>query len=368
MKPITVKFVFVVFLVFILNSCSKSTVRTTNTFCDSLSITGFNSSRLVQCKQIKDTNFLAYYDTKTNQIKIVNLNNLNIYILNPYIDENKQLRSFCFQNLDSIILMYENEIQLVNIKNKLIGFTKYKNEFLIGETPCIIDDYFNFSSIFYLPNRQSIVAMTHPYLSFWSYDFFKYPIEVEISLKDGSVKPLNNIKYPNQYQQNNYGNAFFFDRFFDGSSIYYSFQASDKILEYNTKTSNTSFYESKSSVEFLGEVEPFNTKFKEDMNIVTLHLVNNPTYLDIFKDTFKDVYYRFAYTAAKNKGLNAKYEDKELYLFILNNKFEVLDKVLIKDKVVFGSSFVTKKGFYIPKFNEKNTNITEFKVIDFTSL
>jgi hypothetical protein len=362
------KFLFVVICCNVFVNCSNSNKLNSKIYTDTLAISGFNSSRLVQNKNVADSNFLAFYETKTNQIKVTNLENFNCYILTPYMDKSKRLRSFYFQNLDTIILLYDDEIQLVNIKNKLIGFTKYKNEFLIGETPCIIDDYFVYSNIFYLSDKQSIIAMAHPYLSFWSYDFFKYPIEVEISLKDGSLKPLNNIKYPNQYQQNNYGNAFFFDRFFDGSSIYYSFQASDKILEYNTKTSNTSFYESKSSVEFLGEVEPFDTKFKEDMNIVTQHLVNNPTYLDIYKDTFKNVYYRFAYTAEKNKGLNAKYEDKELYLFILNNKFEVLDKVLIKDKVVYGSSFVTKQGFYIPKFNEKNTNITEFKVIDFTSL
>lgn len=362
------KFLFVVISCIFFINCSDSNKFYTKIFSDSLAISGFNSSRLVQYKNVADMNFLAFYETKTNQIKVTNLENFNCYILTPYVDENKRLRSFYFQNLDTIVLLYDDEIQLVNIKNKIIGFTAYKNEFLIGETTCVIDDYFNFSNIFYLPDRQSIVAMAHPYLSFWSNDFFKYPIEAEISLKDGSIKPLANVHYPVKYQQNNYGNAFFFDRFFDGSSIYYSFQASDQILEYNTKTGINSYCESKSSEEFLGVVESFDTIFKEDMNIVTLHLVNNPTYLDIFKDTFKNVYYRFAYTAAKNKGLNSRYEDKELYLLILSDKFEVLEKILINDKVIFGSSFVTKKGFYIPKFNEKNTNITEFKVIDFNSL
>ena len=369
MRSICVVCILSITIVLSCNDASKrASCNITVSFgLDSIDILPSLENKLYQVSTVRDSSFFAYYSPKRNSICVINLDNKRIKKILNVTHLGKRLRSFKFINDDSIFLLFNDQLKLVNIKGDVLSETRFNEYRPENSFNMIIDDYFGYMPLYYNQAKGEIYVNQHPFnINFWNIDFFKAPVECAINVKTGAITDLN-LYYPEIYKKKNYGNAFYYYREYDDGNLIYSFQASPDIMVYNLEKHSTSTTGTKS--ELHKDIMPFDTLYKEDLNMVADHLIGNPLYLKIMYDTYKKLYYRFYYDGAE-PGKNGRFRtfaDKKLYLIVYDSSFRTVKHIKLDKEQIWSFSFITPNGLYIqnePKSeNEKNIY---FKVYNFS--
>ncbi|MBS1655907.1 MAG: DUF4221 family protein [Bacteroidetes bacterium] len=318
------------------------------------------------------TNLLILYRPKSDQLALIDLNKKReIKRIDLKTDTSKinpgKLESFCFHNTDSIFLLYEYKIIIIDSAAN-VKFSKVINHPEMDDWP--LEVYGNFGRVFpiYYDNlRKELLIRKNCGSCGLSPSFYDMNVSVVYSFAKDTFYNIP-VNYPNQYKRSYLGDAFNVYRELVNDSIIFAFNADPYITIYNRNDSFVSRVYSKSKYQDK-EFPALEEKYRTDINRRADHLITCPLYMKILYDPYKQFYYRFFLTPKpiKNKdGSYNNFNDKELVIMVLNRNFKTVEEINLGKDYLWFFSFVTPKGLYVLKdtqLDENNYNQNEHKQV-----
>lgn len=283
------------------------------------------------------------------------------------------LESFYFHNNDSIILLYEYRICIIDSLSNL-KFQKIINDPGSEEWPPII--YTNLRQVFpiHFDDIKKKILLRQHCGSCEERDSFYYSTKIAAfyNFQTDSFEAVN-ISFPESYKVNFYGDADLPFREVVNGSLIFVFATDPNIYTYELASGKIDKIWAKSSYQS-SHVVPLAKKYSQDINKRLEHLIESPLYLKILFDRHRNLFYRFFLREQKikdEKGGFNKFGDKELVVMVMDRSFTTLLEINLGSNYLWHYSFVTPAGLYILKdkqfgstnlFNNEAQNI-QFDII-----
>lgn len=321
------------------------------------------------------TDYLLLYNKNLLLIEVTDLNTHEVVLsksINTIFempDEYGEIRSIEFVNFDSIFILQEYAI-------KLIDTTKEKLSIIINSDAdkayenCLLTNQ-NHAPIYFDKINNSLSIESYCYTCyFYDKSYYMAPIHVSFSVENHKFKPLP-VYYPKMYVNDYFGfhNLVFRSEYRDKYIL--GFSADTHFYIYDKNEKQEKIYNGRSKFQYL-ETEPLKKKFKNDSNKKLKHLTLSPVYKETLYDEKRNLYYRFFLTGINEKNDDGTYNawsDKELVLMIFDGDLKLVNELnLGKDIYNTSKSFVGDKGLYmhiLPQNDSIHLNTINYDIFEF---
>lgn len=341
---------------------------------DTLKLTEKDALSFFDVSKDDATTNLFMYQPKHNEIAVVNLSEkketARIKLNWPKKDsvQTGTLKSFFFHNKDSVFLLYEYRICIIDTSSN-IKFEKIINNPESDEWPPVI--YTNLRQVFPIyfdsKNKELLVRQNCGDCDVRDSNYYKESVAAFFDFNSGAFNAIS-ISFPDSYKTYFYGDADLPFREVKNDSLIISFSTDPYILILNRSTNQISRIVSKSSFQKSG-MEPLDKKYIQDINKRVEHLAVSPLYMKMIYDKYRNVYYRFFLREQKlknNDGTYNQFGDKELVIMVLDNRFNLMTEINLGKGYLWHYSFVGKDGLYILKDKRVGTtNISDYDMQKF---
>lgn len=263
-------------------------------------------------------------------------------------------------DLDNIFLagFGHNVIYQINRKGELLSKKNFdltnKNEPTTG---------FDFNSLIYRPmiiKDSKIYGVQFPLSKNIGGDDFKnIPLCITIDTCTGVVEKKQ-LSYPRLWENGGkMGYNTHCSCIFDGKNFVYAFCANDNIIV-TTDHITSKTYPVKSR--YIDKV--YNEGYPNDLSFDEFNKAydENAVYGNFIYDSYRDVYYRFAYPKCTVKKNTFEYIfcRKEFSIIIVDSKFNIIGETLFPpNKYAPGLFFINKDGLYLSENNIDNPSSSE---------
>lgn len=325
-------------------------------------------------KKMADSTIMAIYNEKDGMLDIFNIDKqkLTKQIFLPFIfgniaKSNISISSIYIESLDSIFLLTDRGLFIVNYNGKVI-YTNYLNSLQkVAKNEIIYRNTGNFPIYFdSKSNNVYLNGFCNRYTTY-SNKFYDEPIEYSLSIVS-DVQDQLPMKFSELYKKGYYSTSIYPKRLITDSFHIYSFGQDPNIYLYNKIKKDIIVKGGKSK--FQTEMIPYfskTVKFSKDKEMTYLKTISS--YGQILHDPFRNFYYRFFKQSQPTKNIEGLYNtefDKYESLIILDKDFEVLKEInLDRNKYFSAFSFITKEGLLIAAkdYNSPNSNSLKFHLI-----
>lgn len=359
----TVCFLLILFLSCKQNKNFEVSINKKYLLADSSANTGNVKSVIYSTKEDE---YLFIYDSYFQIIRMFSLQQNKLIKIIPVSGvftqkEYNQVNELFVENFDSIFLSNRYFLKIIDTSSK----TKYQFVWRNPNTDTFPKtSYSSFDTEFnsyYNANTHKIFLRQYKGDVFRSDStFYTYPIECSFSLNNNSFEVLNE-NYPQNYLKGYYGELYNCYRAASKENHVLSFNIDPNLYVYDLITKQTKIKNCQSSFQkSLPQTMPLN--FADDINRRTEHLLQNPIYLDILYDKYRDCYYRFFYNAMtlqKPDGSYNNLNDKQKVLMIIDKDFNVIKEIELPRRSKLINSFVAKEGLYIYQYDNIEKKITD---------
>lgn len=313
-------------------------------------------------KETVDSTLMGIYNEKNNTIDIFNIDakklthqvNLSETLVSGYSVANKRknsINSICIESFDSIFLLAERGLYIVNNSGKSIFTINNLNVPKGGvENQIIYRNHGNFPIYFDLESKNIYMNGFCNKYSTYSDKFYNEAIEYSYNLNSGETTQLP-MKFSEIFKTGYFSVSIYPSRLVTDRGHIYTFEQDPNIYIYDKSKKEIMVKGGKSK--FQTETIPYfskTIKFSKDKEMAYLRTV--PSYGKLLYNPYKNLFYRFFKQgqASKNKeGLYNTELDKYESLMIFDSDFNVLNEISLERYKYFSNfSFVIKDGLLIP--------------------
>lgn len=308
-----------------------------------------------------DSTVMGIYNEKSNSIDIFNMDTKRFIhqvtlpetLIKGYGIASKRpisINSIYIRSLDSIFLLTEKELYIVNSNGKVI-YSKNNLNFTNGVSAnqIIYRNSENFP-IYFDSDYQTIYmyGFCNKY-STYSNKFYDEPIEYAYNINSKYANQLP-MKFSELYKTGYFSVSIYPKRLIIDNSHIYTFQQDPNIYVYDKLKKGITVKGGKSK--FQTEVIPYyskTVKFSKDKEMAYLKTV--PSYGKLLYDPYRILFYRFFTQGQSSKNKEGLYNtefDKYESLMIFDTDFNLLNEIILERYKYFSTfSFVTKDGLFI---------------------
>jgi hypothetical protein len=258
---------------------------------------------------------------------------------------------FYIHNTDSIFLLTENKVLLVDTSGKIkfnIDVSEPLKDLDDGEV--FVFDYSNFFPIYFDSQKRELLMHVMCNCDLIDPEYFTKRLEIKVSLDKKEVTFLN-YSFPSRYREQSYGQSVFPFRIVNNEYSIVSFQSDDSLYVFNRNTNGLKKYYGRSEFQ-KSDFIPFDTSYNGDIERYKEHVTVNPTYERIIYDKYKNQYYRFLLKELPLKGEDGVYSnllDKDLVIMVFDKDFNIIKEDNVGPTYLWYYAFVTPQGLYIQK-------------------
>lgn len=387
------KWIFIILIIFIYSCNSQSFENSiykeeTTLFCNTESklayhefliffqkgYSPFYKWKSAHVKKIADSTIMAIYNEKDGILDIINIDKRKItkQIFLPFsfdnaVKSNISINSIYIESLDSIFLLTDRNLYIVNYAGKVIYSNYLYSQQKGGKNEIIYRNTGNFPIYFdSKSNNVYLNGFCNKYTTY-SNKFYNEPIEYFFSISSDDRNPLS-MKFSELYKKGYYSFSIYPNRLITNNYHIYSFGQDPNIYLYNKIKKDIVVKGGRSK--FQTEMIPYfskTVKFSKDKEMAYLKTI--ASYGQILHDPFRNFYYRFFKQSQPVKNIDGLYNtefDKHEILMIYDKDFKVLKEInLDRNKYFSAFSFVTNEGLLIADkdYNLSNTNMLKFYLI-----
>ena len=321
----------------------------------------------------KGESYLLLANSLNQYLEVYNLLSKERVLKLPYdkfiaINDFGEINSVYMHNFDSIFVIQENLITLMD-STKVLD-TMSINIIVADKMPLYYLKNLENTPLFYDTQKDKLIVSVYCsgcYLHKKKY--YHSPLEALIDLKEKDITYLP-VTYPKKYQENYYGFALTVNKDVYKNLSIFSFEVDPNIYVYDRHKDSLMVKGGRSSYQEKN-AEVLNKKYKNNSEEKLTHLRLCPIYSRILYDSYRDLYYRFFFKEVplKNEdGLYTIWKDKEFILMIFDGDFNLLEEIRLNkgDKRYYSHrSFVTAKGLFLPRIDNKDKYSLRFDIFDF---
>lgn len=380
--------VFVVFLILIIGSytsCisdSGTTVEEQSNPSDTLSLYegfAFDTSQVLVIERNPkelDKSQVSQYIASENVIVDLNDRNSQLVIIDPAtkaikktVQYNKDtggaVKAFYYQNADSIFLVMDKAIMLINDQGKTLLRQPINEKKVpakgIDFRRIEIDAYqFSDRPIYYNSKKGKLYLPTRSAI-FSPYDPQFYAASQMVTF-DPATKKFQSLKvyYPPQYRKKNYGLINRMNYAFHDDDIIFNLKTAPYVYVFDEEKVDVQEYTTLSKV--VPELVPSYQGNPLEVDSLKMHAHLNAKFRGLTYDQYRNVYYRIVQQGATD--MNSK---KPVYFSVLDADYNVLSETLINTRQysLYGY-FVTPEGVMLmrnPNFQKGDKIVYQiFKV------
>lgn len=319
----------------------------------------FDTARIKSLYAAQCLDSFAYFlNTEGKEILVYNIaaksfsKSIPLYDSLFYRDSIGELSSFYAYNIDSIFILQEFRITLINNKGALLSSWKINTDTL---SPYYYKLSTNFP-IFYSASHNSLFIQQISMVTGGdSRQKFSCGVEAEFNLTSKRVDTLP-MNYPTMYRTNFYGFADEVSRCINGNTFVYSFMLDPNIYTLNTTNGITSIKPGKSRLQSSTPAAiPLNNK--DSSQIKMEQMQQYPIYTNILYDSYRQLYYRFFYKDQQMQNPDGTYNawaDKDFVLMVFDQEFNLIKEEVLEKNTYGTLAFITPEGLCISRLHYKN--------------
>lgn len=353
-------FSFLVFLLIaIFYSCNTTSDISGNVayskFTDTLFVKGKDVLSFFDLSKKDSDQYLFLYRPKNSRIAVVDLNqnketgSFKIPKENTADSGIGGLRSFFYENKDSVFLLYQYQLSIIDT---LLNYKFIKNNINGSGSedwpPVVYSNFGRVFPVYYDSKRKELLIRQHCGTCGNDTSFFRTNIVAAYNFKKDTFVDLG-VPFPDKYKKNYFGDALYPFREVKGDSLIFTFNADPYITILNRATNTITKVLSRSKFQ-KEEIEPLDIQFIGDINKRSDHLIESPLYMKIIYDPFRNLYYRFYLDGKPLKNEDGTYNtfgDKDLIIMVLDSRFNTISEINLGKGYLWNYSFVGKRGLYI---------------------
>jgi hypothetical protein len=301
---------------------------------------------------------LIIMNSLSKMMEIYNLTKNKLVFRKPYhYLANEGIKSIEFYNYDSIFILQENFIFLVDTTRIKLSININTDK---GQYKTIVLSNLDHAPIYFDGKKNTLSIQSYCYACpTYSKSFYTSPIHVSLSIDTENFIDLP-IRYPTIYLNSYYGFHNIIHRMEYADRYMISFSADPNLYIYN-KLSNKVIIKGAKSKYQTNTINPLNKRYKSDANMKLKHITLEPLYREVFYDVFRNLYYRFYMTGIKEKNNDGTFnlwEDKDLILMVFDSDIHLITEINL-GKGIYNSakSFVGEQGLYLYKNKYEDTTL-----------
>ncbi|WP_321977930.1 DUF4221 family protein [Aureibaculum sp. 2210JD6-5] len=324
------------------------------------------------------SNSIQYYDGfENNQFTYFNSTNNSIYFLDYLTKKQDSIWDNTISNhiFDSYTIKNKDSIFLFSTTNKKLYLYNlrgdFKKEFDLSQ------ETINDSTILPYPYMSTnLPLVSHKgslYLTGYQVgELFTggrgHKQRKTILKLDTDDKQLSyHINYPDLYNKFNWGATYYYMTSSTYNpltqSLIVNFPISHNLYVYDLVSEKGRYVYAGSS--YIKSIEPFSKDKSDfvDSNKRLIYYITNSSYISIFYDRYKDVYYRISALPMQKKEIVGKdyWKKRQFQLIVLDNNFETLGEISINN-IIPENIFINEKGIHLQNFS--NEDEMKFKIIN----
>lgn len=362
-----IKIFNILFILFILFSCSSNTNRIELELVNEIKINIPNGSNFIFTQYFTDNQneYLVWLDS-TNKLTFFNLEKLKTDYSIKLVNFNPKWNYYSIISRDSVIIIsnLQNRISAVNNKGEVIGDWKLStilqekySLFAQVDNPIYFIDH-----RFYCSSIRKDIRLTNQ-KSFKEY--YDSPTNIILAISSDTLKPIKQFgHFPESYYKEKIFN--FYDTtpsktFNLNDKILLSFAKDHFIYIYNLNGEFISKKYSKST--YINHFNEFDNSKINNFLYLRSYIEEEPSYLRIIYDQYQNLYYRLVkHRSHANKGnteLNIANKDyQDFSLIVLDNNLELLDEITLNSNEFYLPGLIpTNKGILIPNTKKSNDSL-----------
>jgi len=321
-----------------------------------------------------NTTYVAYNYCGDNTIKLINLSNDSVIILSQYNPECQETNTRIHDN-DIYVITRDNKIYLhCNRETKGELVLDLMSLHMFEQSGLVVDWYKQGGDQHInIPNNTLYFRVNYNYddsLGVYSKMDFGFPTFAKLNLETQKINFYGARPYFLVHQTFGLTSKYF--DLYVGDSIIASNSINGEINVINTLTGKITQKEVKSSFDTV-PIKKYSYNNEDDSDRISLkmqHYIESPCYESLFYNPQTNYYYRIFHPSMnkqnENGELNTQY-DKQSVLMILNDKFELLDEVLLipQDRMTIVKLYPTNNGVLIslPALREVTTEKATFSYL-----
>lgn len=325
--------------------------------------------------------FFSYYDKETKadyytsfRQGILSIQNLKTNEMDSVIfpesilnsDSFGEINSYFVHSLDSIFFLQEYRVFLSD-KNGQIFFEKPINQQEEEEQVFYHNSASAYPIIYYPESNTINLRRLNMKTNRFDKAYFDLKPDAYFSMESDSTF-IGEITFPSNFKKECWGDIHNYYKTTNNKLNVFSFEADENLYVEDLSTKRIRKIACKSRFQ-KNRILPFDPKDSEESNMIFDYINVSQVYLKIMYDPFKNLYYRFFWKENKikdDKGNYTVYVDKELVLMVLDEDFNILDELDLKNEYHWFQSFVTSKGICIFKKNQPPKSTKEYGIFSFT--
>jgi hypothetical protein len=365
---ITLRFVYLVFVIFICCSCEKKT-KTKLELIKSQSIV-FNTpyNNIVSLSSSTFENYINYATIEDKKINLLNLinNKIEYKISLDKIDSVASIKngfSFYFHNFDTIFVLLEKKVNTIYQIDSTGKITK-KYFFSVESDYNYVLTSFGGSNMCFFDNKILLKKMIFPQQKNSDYlkIFYSEPPDITINTKNNVVEKFG--QWPLKYTYENFNNSYPYRCIDNEKNVIYSFAAEHELYVYS-KNGQLSTFPAKSK--FIDKFIQYDIDSMYNVQFKKKYFTTAPKYAKIIFDMYNNLYYRIAiheqsFINKKTNTINSE-DDKTWSIIILDKQFNLIDEIYFSENSPYTpfSFSICEEGLLIrkkKKINNNNENYT----------
>lgn len=308
--------------------------------------------------------YFTYFNQNTNSIYFFNYNTREQnFIWSPSDSLNYSFDSHFIVNMDSIfVFSTKNKIlYLYNINGTVKDVFHLTHE--------MIDDSIVYP-LPYLETRIPLVCFNNNiYLTGFQVGEFDPKLArkslIKYSIQNEQLSFL--VDFPSIYDDYNWGITYYnmTNSTYNPEShqLILNFPLSHNLLVYDLNTNKEKYVYAGSS--YIRNIKPY-SKNKEDFvdsNTRIEYYLENSSYVSVFYDTYKKIYYRISALPVEYNAYNSRqcWQTRQYQIIVLNSSFEYIGEVGLSG-IIPENAFITKDGICIQVFSDDD--VMKFKIIN----